>query len=99
MDAVIRLLPGVLGAAETLAEESFEEGLLEYPLYTQPRDWNGMAVPEVLTSGHHANVRAWRRGEAERITRERRPDLWALYRAKCGQAAGAADGEDTETTP
>ncbi len=79
MDAVIRLLPGVMGAADGLTEESFEEGLLEYPLYTQPRDWNGMAVPEVLTSGHHANVKAWRRREAESITRERRPDLWARY--------------------
>lgn len=79
MDAVIRLLPGVMGAADGLAEESFEEGLLEYPLYTQPREWNGMAVPEVLTSGHHAKVKAWRRSEAETVTRERRPDLWARY--------------------
>ncbi|MEQ8584392.1 MAG: tRNA (guanosine(37)-N1)-methyltransferase TrmD [Thalassobaculaceae bacterium] len=79
MDAVIRLLPGVMGAADGLAEESFEEGLLEYPLYTQPREWNGMAVPEVLTSGHHAKVKAWRRAEAETVTRERRPDLWARY--------------------
>jgi len=79
MDAVVRLLPGVMGAADGLTEESFEEGLLEYPLYTQPREWNGMAVPEVLTSGHHANVRAWRRGEAEKVTRQRRPDLWARY--------------------
>lgn len=79
MDAAIRLLPGVMGAADGLAEESFEEGLLEYPLYTQPREWNGMAVPEVLTSGHHANVKAWRRREAETVTRERRPDLWARY--------------------
>lgn len=79
MDAAIRLLPGVMGAADGLTEESFEEGLLEYPLYTQPREWNGMAVPEVLTSGHHARVRDWRRREAENITRERRPDLWARY--------------------
>ncbi len=99
MDAAIRLLPGVLGAAETLAEESFEEGLLEYPLYTQPREWNGMTVPEVLTSGHHANVKAWRRREAERITRERRPDLWARHRARLERAVAAADDEDTETTP
>lgn len=82
LDAAIRLLPGVLGAAETLAEESFEEGLLEYPLYTQPRDWNGMSVPEVLFSGHHARIRTWRRERAEEITRQRRPDLWARYRAK-----------------
>ncbi|SDF77187.1 tRNA (guanine37-N1)-methyltransferase [Thalassobaculum litoreum DSM 18839] len=88
MDAVIRLLPGVMGAADGLAEESFEEGLLEYPLYTQPRDWNGRTVPEVLTSGHHANVKAWRRREAETITRERRPDLWARYCRNKDQAEG-----------
>ncbi len=82
IDAVVRLLPGVMGAADGLAEESFEEGLLEYPLYTQPREWNGIAVPEVLVSGHHARIRAWRRQEAERITRERRPDLWERYRGK-----------------
>jgi len=79
MDACVRLLPGVMGAAETLEEESFEDGLLEYPLYTQPREWNGRAVPEVLTSGHHANVDAWRRQQAERVTAERRPDLWEKY--------------------
>ena len=87
MDAAVRLLPGVMGAADGLAEESFEEGLLEYPLYTQPREWNGLAVPEVLVSGHHARIKAWRRQEAERITRERRPDLWARYR---GEPDGAA---------
>ncbi|MBT5266526.1 MAG: tRNA (guanosine(37)-N1)-methyltransferase TrmD [Rhodospirillaceae bacterium] len=79
MDTCVRLLPGVMGAAETLEEESFEDGLLEYPLYTQPREWNGRAVPEVLTSGHHANVDAWRRQQAERVTAERRPDLWEKY--------------------
>lgn len=79
LDACVRLLPGVLGAADGLAEESFVGGLLEYPLYTQPRDWNGMAVPEVLLSGHHARIDAWRREQAEQITRERRPDLWARY--------------------
>jgi tRNA (guanine37-N1)-methyltransferase len=80
LDACVRLLPGVMGAADGLAEESFVEGLLEYPLYTQPRDWNGLAVPEVLLSGHHARIDAWRREQAESITRERRPDLWELYR-------------------
>ncbi|NQW11025.1 MAG: tRNA (guanosine(37)-N1)-methyltransferase TrmD [Alphaproteobacteria bacterium] len=79
IDAVVRLLPGVMGATDGLVEESFEEGLLEYPLFTQPRVWNGMAVPEVLTSGHHGRVRTWRRAEAERITRERRPDLWERF--------------------
>jgi tRNA (guanine37-N1)-methyltransferase len=77
MDACIRLLDGVMGAAEGLAEESFEDGLLEYPLYTQPREWQERPVPDVLLSGHHARIRDWRRRQAEEITRERRPDLWA----------------------
>ena len=77
LDACVRLLPGVVGAEDGLEEESFEDDLLEYPLYTQPRCWNGMEVPEVLLSGHHARIRAWRRDQAERATRERRPDLWA----------------------
>jgi len=80
LDACIRLLPGVLGAAETLDEESFEEGLLEYPHYTHPREWNGVSVPEILLSGHHARIRSWRREQSEEITRQRRPDLWARYR-------------------
>ena len=79
LDACVRLLPGVIGAEDALAEESFADGLLEYPLYTQPRDWNERAVPEILLSGHHARIRAWRQEEAERVTRERRPDLWAEY--------------------
>ncbi len=79
IDACVRLLPGVVGAAELLAEESFEGGLLEYPHYTRPQSWCGRAVPEVLLSGHHEKIRAWRRHEAERLTRERRPDLWARY--------------------
>lgn len=82
LDATIRLLPGVMGAADGLVEESFEDGLLEYPLYTQPREWKGHAVPEVLLSGHHGRIKAWRRSEAERITAERRPDLWARYTAE-----------------
>ncbi|MCY4589613.1 MAG: tRNA (guanosine(37)-N1)-methyltransferase TrmD [Alphaproteobacteria bacterium] len=77
LDACVRLLPGVVGADDGLEEESFENDLLEYPLYTQPRCWNDMEVPEVLFSGHHARIRAWRRDQAERATRERRPDLWA----------------------
>ncbi len=79
MDAVVRLLPGVVGNAASPAEESFERGLLEYPHYTRPDEWRGRKVPEVLTSGHHEKVRRWRRGQAERITEERRPDLWAHY--------------------
>ena len=81
IDAAVRLLPGVMGAAEGLVEESFEEGLLEYPLYTRPRDWQGRAVPEVLISGHHEKIRAWRRAEAEKVTAARRPDLWSRYAA------------------
>ena len=81
IDACVRLLPGVVGKEESLADESFEKGLLEYPQYTRPQDWQGRAVPDVLVSGHHEKVRAWRRAEAERITRERRPDLWARYAA------------------
>ena len=76
IDACVRLLPGVLGEAASLAEESFERGLLEYPQYTRPQEWNGRKVPEVLVSGHHEKVRAWRRAQAETATRERRPDLW-----------------------
>jgi tRNA (guanine37-N1)-methyltransferase len=82
IDACVRLLPGVVGCAETLAEESFAEGLLEYPHYTRPQLWQGRAVPEVLVSGDHQRVRDWRRAEAERLTRERRPDLWRRHAAK-----------------
>ncbi len=79
LDAVVRLLPGVAGNALSLAEESFELGLLEYPQYTRPRVWEGRSVPATLLSGHHEEIRAWRRAAAERITRERRPDLWQRY--------------------
>ena len=76
LDCCVRLLPGVMGAADSAEDESFANGLLEYPHYTRPADWNGRTVPGVLLSGNHADVAAWRRAEAERITRERRPDLW-----------------------
>lgn len=79
LDAVVRLLPGVAGNAESLAEESFADGLLEYPHFTRPREWEGMSPPEVLLSGDHARIRAWRKAESERLTRERRPDLWRRY--------------------
>jgi tRNA (guanine37-N1)-methyltransferase len=82
IDACVRLLPGVMGDAASPQEESFEQGLLEYPHYTRPRMWREREVPEVLISGHHEKVRAWRRAEAERITRERRPDLWSRYAAR-----------------
>ena len=77
IDACVRLLPGVMGKAESSAEESFSESLLEYPQYTRPQTFEGRPIPEVLLSGDHAKVAAWRRAEAERLTRERRPDLWA----------------------
>ncbi len=81
LDAIVRLLPGVVGNQETLAEESFEWGLLEYPHYTRPAEWLGRSVPEVLLSGHHEKIRAWRKSQAEDITRLRRPDLWDRYKA------------------
>ena len=75
IDACVRLIPGVMGSQESGLEESFEKGLIEYPHFTRPRVWEGRAIPEVLLSGDHARIAAWRRAEAERITRERRPDL------------------------
>jgi tRNA (guanine37-N1)-methyltransferase len=77
IEACVRLLPGAVGNAATTEEESFETGLLEYPHYTRPAVWNERKVPEVLISGHHEKVKNWRQSEAEKITRERRPDLWA----------------------
>jgi tRNA (guanine37-N1)-methyltransferase len=76
IDACVRLLPGVAGNEVSLAEESFASGLLEYPHYTRPREWEGRAIPEVLLSGDHARIAKWRRDGAEKITKERRPDLW-----------------------
>jgi tRNA (guanine37-N1)-methyltransferase len=81
IDATVRLLPGVVGAEETLEEESFERGLLEYPHYTRPAEWQGRKVPEVLVSGHHEKVKAWRLSQAEAATKARRPDLWQRYLA------------------
>jgi len=77
LEACVRLLPGVVGNAATTDEESFEAGLLEYPHYTRPAVWQGREVPEVLASGNHAKVKAWRQKEAEELTKQRRPDLWA----------------------
>jgi tRNA (guanine37-N1)-methyltransferase len=79
LDACVRLLPGVMGAADSATEESFANGLLEYPHYTKPAGWNGRAVPPVLLSGNHAAIAAWRAQQAETITRERRPDLWQSH--------------------
>jgi tRNA (guanine37-N1)-methyltransferase len=82
IDACVRLLPGVMGKEASAAEESFADGLLEYPQYTRPPVFEGEPIPEVLISGDHSKVAVWRRAEAERLTKERRPDLWAAYRAR-----------------
>jgi tRNA (guanine37-N1)-methyltransferase len=84
IEAAVRLLPGVVGKSVSLAEESFDAGLLEYPQYTRPRDWEGLAIPDVLLSGDHARIAAWRRAQSERITRERRPDLLTRRRREDG---------------
>jgi tRNA (guanine37-N1)-methyltransferase len=80
LDACIRLLPGVMGAPDSGDDESFEQGLLEYPHYTRPAEWEGRAIPEVLRSGDHAKIKAWRKQQAENDTRLRRPDLWERYK-------------------
>ena len=85
LDAVIRLLPGVMGAADSATEESFSNGLLEYPHFTRPAEWRGRRVPDVLLSGHHGAVAAWRREAAEQITKSRRPDLWAAHETTKGR--------------
>ena len=82
LDACVRLIPGVLGQPASVAEESFADGLLEYPQFTKPPVFEGLSIPDVLLSGDHRKVAAWRRAEAERITRERRPDLWQAYAAR-----------------
>jgi tRNA (guanine-N1)-methyltransferase len=79
MEAAVRLIPGVLGAADSPSEESFSEGLLEYPQYTRPQEFEGRTIPEVLNNGNHKEIAKWRRAEAERLTRARRPDLMTLY--------------------
>ncbi len=84
IDAVVRLLPGVVGADTSLEEESFEQGLLEYPHYTRPQIWEGREIPAVLTSGHHQRIRDWRRAQSLEITKSRRPDLWDAYQRRAG---------------
>ncbi len=94
LDACVRLLPGVVGAAASVEDESFSHGLLEYPHYTRPADWQGRRVPDILLSGNHAAIASWRVAQSEKITRERRPDLWAArashHAPAVAQAAGAA---------
>jgi tRNA (guanine37-N1)-methyltransferase len=81
LDATVRLIDGVLGNADSLNEESFSNGLLEYPQYTKPQNWQGREVPEVLLSGHHAKIAEWRKAESEKLTKTRRPDLYEKYLA------------------
>ncbi|MGL4234589.1 tRNA (guanosine(37)-N1)-methyltransferase TrmD [Tabrizicola sp.] len=92
IDATVRLIPRVLGNQQSTEEESFSEGLLEFPHYTRPTVWQGREIPEVLQSGHHANIAVWRKAMAERLTKERRPDLWRAYCA----AHGRDPNEDRE---
>lgn len=92
IDATVRLIPRVLGNHASAGEDSFSAGLLEYPQYTKPAVWDGRETPEVLLSGHHARIDAWRRAEAERLTKERRPDLWRAYLAR----QDGDPGEDRE---
>lgn len=93
LDACIRLLPGVMGAPSSGAEESFEEGLLEYPHYTRPFEWEGRTIPEVLRSGDHARIAAWRKLQAENDTRLRRPDLWERHGGDPDRSASGARHE------
>ena len=93
IEASVRLLPGVLGERASLAEESFEDGLLEHPQFTRPRSFEDREIPEVLLSGHHAEVARWRQGQREAATRERRPDLWAAHLAN-QQAKGRLKPSD-----
>ncbi|GAA5051264.1 tRNA (guanosine(37)-N1)-methyltransferase TrmD [Erythrobacter westpacificensis] len=94
LDACIRLLPGVMGAASSGHEESFEDGLLEYPQYTRPQEWEGRTIPEVLRSGDHAKIAAWRKARSEYDTRSRRPDLWERRGGAPGQSASDAQHEN-----
>jgi tRNA (guanine37-N1)-methyltransferase len=93
IDATVRLIRGVLGNADSTVEESFADGLLEFPQYTRPTEWEGRRIPEVLLSGHHGRIADWRHSQAERLTRERRPDLWRAYLAKAGQPDPAGEAE------
>jgi len=97
LDACVRLLPGVMGAASSGVEESFESGLLEYPHYTRPVEWEGRTIPEVLRSGDHAKIAAWRQRQAEIDTRLRRPDLWERHEgARVGSPSGARQRTEDE---
>ena len=88
IDATVRLIPRVLGNQASTEEESFSDGLLEHPQFTKPATWMGRDIPDVLLSGHHAQIATWRRAMAERLTKERRPDLWRAYCATHGRDPG-----------
>jgi tRNA (guanine37-N1)-methyltransferase len=92
IDACVRLLPGVMGAPDSGADESFSGGLLEYPQYTRPQSFEGRPIPEILLSGDHAKVAAWRRAEAEALTRARRPDLWTARTKHQKRPKSTTDG-------
>jgi tRNA (guanine37-N1)-methyltransferase len=97
IEACVRLVPGVLGQPESVVEESFEDGLLEHPQFTRPRTFEGLDIPEVLLSGHHAEVAKWRRAQREQATRERRPDLWRAHLANQQPKGGSSPvGDDDE---
>jgi tRNA (guanine37-N1)-methyltransferase len=95
IEACVRLIPGVLGAADSLSSESFEDGLLEHPQFTRPRTFEGLEIPEVLLSGDHRKVAEWRQAQREETTRERRPDLWAAHLANLQAKSAKAHGDET----
>ena len=99
LDACIRLLPGVMGASSSGDDESFETGLLEYPQFTRPQKWEGRIIPEILRSGDHAKIAAWRKQRAEEDTRLRRPDLWEHHRDAPDQSPSGAQGQKKEDRP
>ena len=94
IDACVRLIPRVLGNPDSTAEESFAGGLLEFPHYTRPTEWEGLRIPEVLLSGHHGRIAAWRRAQAERLTKDRRPDLWRAHVQSTSGARAATELSD-----
>jgi tRNA (guanine37-N1)-methyltransferase len=93
LDATVRLLPGVLGNAESIVDESHSSGLLEHPQYTRPADWNGLSIPDILMSGHHGKIAQWRRNQAEEITRQRRPDMWQAFVARGAKEGNGPDDQ------
>ncbi len=95
IDAAVRLIPRVLGNAESISQESFSAGLLEHPQYTRPNDWEGRKIPEILLSGHHANIAKWRAAQSESLTKERRPDLWRAHIANSVEDQQLSDAQTT----